>query len=275
MNWTAYKIVLHLQTPMHMGRAKMGNLQITRPYVHGKALWGALTARITRESTLARSRDYRDVGNKVNEQLAFSYFYPTIGENVSLWPWDDPERFAWQFLGSYASTALDYSQNSAADGSLHETEFIAPHTRYNQPVNLVGYIFERDDCTLPWRDALSKLQIGGERTYGWGRVRLGGSQEVGPGEKLFGFYSLHLSGQRPALSLGKDAVVLLAHTRAVDPGAVQAEGRVVPLVGRETKDASAHGRDVVMRAVCWEPGARGKEKTSVAILDNGLWAAAP
>ena len=110
---------------MHMGRTKLGNLQITRPYVHGKSLWGALTARITRD-TPSLDNNYQEVGQRVSEELAFSYFYPTISDEVTLWPWDDAERFAWHFLGSYASTALNYNQNSAAEGSLHETEFIAP-----------------------------------------------------------------------------------------------------------------------------------------------------
>ncbi len=271
MSWTAYKIVLRLESPMHMGQAKMGNLQITRPYVHGKALWGALTARITRETTPARAEDYQTVGKQVNDELAFSYFYPATGEEVDLWPWDDPERFAWRFLGSYASTALDYSQNSALDGSLHETEFIAPYTRDGQPVNpvnLVGYIFEQTEGTLPWKDALHKLQIGGERTYGWGRVRL---SDCSPAQSLFE-YNLDLTGARPVVAVPEEGV-LLAHARAHGERTIPAQGRVVPLVGRETKNAGQHGQDVVMAAVCWEPGSRAQAHVRVRIGENGIWEA--
>ena len=45
MAWRAYKIVLRLRSPLHIGRGKVGNLQRTRPYVAGRNLWGALTAR--------------------------------------------------------------------------------------------------------------------------------------------------------------------------------------------------------------------------------------
>ena len=274
MSWTAYKIVLRLESPMHMGQAKMGNLQITRPYVHGKALWGALTARITRETTPARAEDYQTVGKQVNDELAFSYFYPATGEEVDLWPWDDPERFAWRFLGSYASTALDYSQNSALDGSLHETEFIAPYTRDGQPVKLVGYIFEQEGCNLPWQDALNRLQVGGERTYGWGRVRVESCQEVEPTEKLFGRYALDLSAARPVVSLPEDAN-LLAHTLAHGDQAIPAQGRVVPLVGRETRSAHEHGRSVILTAICWEPGSCTLGQTQVQIDHHGIWTAIP
>ena len=276
MTWTAYKVVLRLQTPMHIGQAKSGNLQLTRPYVHGKALWGALTARITRD-TPRFNNDYKTVGGKVKKQLAFSYFYPTTptpGQEVTLWPWDDPERFAWQFLGSYASTALNYSQNSAEESSLHETEFIAPYTRDDQPVNLVGYIFERDDCDLPWQKALPNLQLGGERTYGWGRVRVESRQKVEPKEKLFGLYELDLSAAHPVVSLDKDKA-LLAHALAYGDRAVPATGHVVPLVGRETSSANKHGQKVIMAAVCWEPGSRIQAPSQVLIGDYGVWKKAP
>src|SRR5947199_6878046 len=75
-------------------------------------------------------------------------------------------------MGSYASTSLANGRN-AEEGSLHETEFIAPHTRGDDPkqVYLVGYIFEnKQGEKLPWQGILRKLQFGGERGYGWGRV---------------------------------------------------------------------------------------------------------
>ncbi|MCP4165885.1 MAG: CRISPR-associated protein [Chloroflexi bacterium] len=270
MSWQAYKIVLHLRSPMHMGRAKLGNLQVTRPYVHGKALWGALTARMTRD-TPSLNNDYREVGRRVNRELAFSYFYPTTGSDVELWSWDDAERFAWHFLGSYASTALNYRQNSAEEGSLHETEFIAPTTREGKSVYLLGYIFEQGGCALPWKDALLRLQMGGERTYGWGRGTL--YQEPLPVSTLFGRYDLELDGGRPVVSIEKNGV-LLAHTRAHGEGAILANGRVVPLVGRETHSANKHGRHVPKAAICWEPGGTVDEEMSIQISDYGIWKAA-
>ena len=270
MRWQAYKIVLRLQTPMHMGRAKLGNLQATRPYVHGKALWGALTARITRESTPAQARDYREIGKQVSAELAFSYLYPTVSDDVDLWPWEDPERFAWRFLGSYAGTALNYNRNSAAEGSLHETEFIAPATRDGQPVKLVGYIFEKEGCTLSWAGALHRLQMGGERTYGWGRVQC--LEEPQAASFLFG-YPLELASERPVVFLPENAA-LPAHALAHGEQAIPASGRVIPLVGRETRTADGHGRHVNQAIICWEPGSTVGEQASLQIGKNGIWEAA-
>jgi len=269
MAWTAFKVKLRLLSPLHIGASKQGNLQITRPYVHGKALWGALTARLTRDTPVL-ANDYEIVGHLVNDVLAFSYFYPTTSDQVELWPWEDPVRFAWHFLGSHASTALDYNHNAAAEGSLHETEFIAPTERKGKPVYLVGYILEKEDTALPWRQALSRLQIGGERTYGWGRVA-----PVGDPEKtttLFGQYELHLGGDWPEIDLSANDP-LLAHALAHGSQAIPATGRVVPLVGRETKAADAHGRHLSQAMVCWEPGSVVDSTGRVIIGPYGIWEA--
>ena len=270
MSWTAYKVVLRLLTPLHIGAGALGNVQRTRPYVHGKALWGALTARLTRDNP-SFGGDYVAVGRRVREELAFSYFYPAVDAQVHLWPWDDPDAFGWSYVGSYTSTALNYARNAAEEGSLHETEFIAPTTRDGHAVYLVGYIFEQTDCCLPWREALSRLQLGGERTYGWGRAAV---HSVAPStEDLFGRYSLALDGARPGLRLDEGAR-LMAHTLACGPQAVAACGRLVPLVGRETRNAAAHGRHLSTATICWEPGCVIDARTDVVIGDYGVWEAA-
>ncbi|MFQ5857417.1 MAG: RAMP superfamily CRISPR-associated protein [Anaerolineae bacterium] len=267
MTWIAHKIVLRLLTPLHIGAAKLGNVQRTRPYVTGKVLWGALTARLTRDHP-GFSGDYRKVGDRVKEELAFSYFYPAVGDQVDLWPWKAPDAFAWRYLGSYASTALDYSRNTAEEGSLHETEFIAPTTRDSRPVFLVGYIFEQEGCTLPWQEALPRLQIGGERTYGWGRVALHAATPST--ESLFGCYELDLLGTRPAVTLTENDS-LLAHTRAHGAQAIPARGRLTPLVGRETRAANAHGRHLSTAVICWEPGSIAGSVGQAAIGPYGIW----
>lgn len=270
MSWTAYRVVFRLLTPMHIGAAKLGNLQTTRQYVHGKALWGALTARLTRDVPTLGG-DYVAVGRRVNNELAFSYFYPAVGEVVDLWPWDDPDKFAWRYLGSYTGTALDYGRNAAEEGSLHETEYIAPITRDGDPVNLVGYVFERDGCSLPWRQALGRLQAGGERTYGWGRLAF--HEMTAERDRLFDRCTLRLDGARPGLMVAVNGR-LLAHTLASGDRAVSALGRLAPLVGRETTSAADHGRNVALTAICWEPGAMADASAQLAIGPYGIWAAA-
>ncbi len=154
--------------PLHIGRGKVGNVQRTRPYVTGRALWGALTMRLTRDQaqghgSVTDSREYRAIGEQVHQYLAFTYFYPAIrsGNNYLVaCPWENKSIFRRRFLSSYQGTALAYPQQSVAEGMLHEVEFISPYTLdTGEAVLLKGYFFEKEGCRLEWRPALKRLQI--------------------------------------------------------------------------------------------------------------------
>jgi hypothetical protein len=272
MTWTAYRIVLRLLTPLHVGAGQAGNVQRARPYVTGKALWGALTARITRDNA-EWGNDYVAVGERVNRELALSYFYPTVeGEKeITIWPWDKKtdDKFAWRYLNTYAATALDYERQSAQDGSLHEVEFIAPRTRDGAQVYLIGYIFALNECALQWRDALPRLQLGGERTYGWGRVAVDSAEQAS--SSLFGQWDMALDSDRPILRAAGPAR-LLAHTLADDPSALShVAGSIEPLIGRETRQADQHGREIERAQICWTPGSSVNAGAQVSITANGVW----
>lgn len=278
MTWKAYPVSFRLLSPMHVGWRKLGNLQQTRPYLIGRSIWGALTARLTREQG---SSDYEGIGGEVDKQLTFTYFYPSIVQNptsMTLWPWpgDTWDEFSWTYLGSYASTALE-GGHSAEEGSLHETEYIAPHTRLIRdangntdikPVFLVGYIFVKGDCTLSWENALSKLQFGGERSYGWGRVKLETPLPLSPlpqPVKCFG-YSVNCSGSLPVMTLDKGESIL-AHTVAEN---VSCDGTIEPLVGRVTK-TSGFGNEHAKPEICWMPGSKVKAEAKFEIGARGIW----
>ncbi|MCI0488664.1 MAG: CRISPR-associated protein [Blastocatellia bacterium] len=265
MGWTANPICLRLLSPMHIGWRKSGNLQQTRPYVTGRVLWGSLTARLTRESGEA---DYGGVGTQVNEQLAFTYFYPsTKQDRVTLWPWKDKwDEFAWIYMGSYVSTSLE-DGHSAEEGSLHETEFISPYTREGKPVYLVGYIFARDDCKLEWKEILSNLQFGGERGYGWGRVALIENNGSNPPDKCFEEFEFIGDQDRPTLKALANAKIL-AHTI---PDGDSADGEIEPLVGRETNSEGKFGQSHSKAQICWKPGKTVSTGDNFSIGYKGIW----
>ncbi len=275
MSWTAYQVTFRLLSPLHVGWRKLGNLQQTRPYVTGRSLWGAFTARLTRES--GRS-DYITMGSDVDDQLAFTYFYPsTKPDKVDLWPWSGQwDEFAWTFLGSYASTALANARNAEA-GSLHETEYIAPYARRKAmdkepgPVYLVGYIFEKDNYAIKsyWQGVLNNLQLGGERGYGWGRVRLHGGCKPVDNNKCFD-YDLLLDGGRPRLKAPRE-LRLLAHTHADTDSTNNRGVSIEPLVGRETTESTGFGKNHSHAQVCWIPGGKVTEGETFQIQIKGVW----
>lgn len=271
MPWQSYEVIFRLQTPVHIGWGEVSNLLRTRLYVTGRVLWGALTMRLTRDMiALPTAHDYQHIGKEVHQSLAVTYFYPAIANDEGYqiaWPWEDSANFRYRFLSSYASTALSYPQQSAATGMLHEVECIVPHTiDCGKAVFLIGYIFVADICTLPWQVACQRLQIGGERGYGWGDLKLirccKSDAPLFDGQAVFDG-----SNERPALQL-MAGQSLLAHMHA---SGAQVDGVLEPVVGREWRRHP--GQYVAHSGICFVPGSKLQTNTHVVIEDFGIWRA--
>ena len=285
MAWKVYQVVLRLRSPMHIGQMKLGNIQRTYPYVTGRVLWGALTARLARDKTPpgkpATSPDlYERVGKQVRQQLASTYLFPTTRQDgeVDTWPWE--EDFGPRFLGTYASTALAYPLQSAAEGTLHEVECIVPYTMdEGQPVYVTGYVFAQENAP-DWEPTLDRVQLGGERGYGWGRIELVKSQEWEIARPLFGWYVVEPHRWPPVLRAVKEAR-LVAHALAVEFNdgerhqAVRGiEGAIEPVVGRETSSDGRFGARVSRARICYAPGSHVQSDSTFRIGPYGIWEAA-
>jgi hypothetical protein len=296
---TCYHLTFRLLSPLHVGWRKVGNIQRTRTYLPGKNLWAALTAYLTRggqagELSLPVAANYESVGEALRQNLAFSYFYLTLAEGVALYPrltkerlaygpkglWDERE-FQWRFLSSYASTALDYQAKAAEEGSLHEVEHLSPYARDSgEPVFLTGYVIEHDDSPrLPWRQVLHRLQLGGERGYGWGRVEPVDDPQSWDGQPLFDRYTVEQDGWPPVLRAENEAP-LLAHALAADfdeqhkaVSGVKVKGAVEPLVGRETTPDGRFGVHVSRARICYAPGSIVAPGARIQIGPYGIWEA--
>ncbi len=286
MPWTYYRIIFRLKSPLHVGYRKVGNLMQTRPYVPGKLLWAALTARLVRDAGRgAEGRAYREIGRQIREHFRFGYLWPSLDRKRPCFPWKC-DAFDYLFLGSYASTALNYSREAAEEGTLHETEFIAPHTRTDEPVFLVGDLWVK--TTLPddladWERALGQIRLGGERGYGWGRVRLErlemerptNQEQVDRGTTTAG-HQWEARDDRIVITVPKGSH-LTAHAIAAGDGAVGGlTGPVEPLVGWERKEDGRYGLSEKVR-VAYAPGSRVSEmitEITVCVGEHGVWQAA-
>jgi hypothetical protein len=274
MTWQAYHIVFRLRSPMHIGSGSVGNIQRTRPYIIGRAFWGALTMRITRECQTTQSlstNDYSKIGEEVHKNIAYTYFYPAIltnGNYQTLWPWEKPDRFKHRLIRSYASTALDYPMQSAAEALLHESEFISPYTLDTaEPVFMTGYIFVNDQCNIDLESALQRLQFGGDRCYGWGDVKLVRCEPPDNNVLFGGMATFHSNKERPVISLN-DQLSLLAHTMSKS---VEADGDIEPLVGREWRKNGQAGQHVEFTGICFIPGSTLKQPADFTIGNFGVW----
>lgn len=273
MTWQLYQLKYELGSPLHIGYHRIGNLRRTRYYVPARNVWGAVTEALTRHGFAvddAPQGDYEAIGNWVQEHCAFGYWFVCEGE-TPLYPcYANGElsygslgvhAFERRYLSSHVTTALDAATFAAE--SLHEVEFIAPHTK------IVGWVF-LDDAGVSklgagnWQTWLGDLQIGGERRYGFGQLRLKGNVEQT--DKL-NEYTVDVNGARPRVQVKKDGA-LLAHTLV---SGVEARGQIEPLVGRETKTSAQFSAKLKSAQICWTPGSLVTAETTVEITTLGTW----
>ncbi len=299
MGWQHYCLIFRLKSPLHIGYRQVGNLMQTRPCVPGRVLWGALTARLVRDyDDGANGQRYAEVGEAVRENFRFGYLWPAIPkgsepiekkESPSLddlevrFPWDEKEPpFDYLFLDAYASTALEYDRHVAGEGMLHQIEFIRPYTRTipgkdPKPVYLVGDIFIKDNFSFEgnilknWSEVLHNLQLGADRTYGWGRVELikCNSESLSLLEKE-GFkinegkeLSIETTNSLPeTFSLAH----VLCNKNPLD-------GQIEVLTGYETNPQTGRPRLISDPPVAYVPGTKIREKKTFTFSREypGLW----
>ncbi len=298
MEWHIYRVALRLEAPLHIGRGKISYLQRTRPYVPGRTLRGALVSRLARQPReYATPGDpYHKTGQTISQYMAFTYFFPALKSTQKaespyqpIFPWK-PD-FRRRFLSSYAGTALAYPQQTAAHGLLREIEYIAPYTRdTGEPVYLLGYIFVDEAHIKPktydWQSALHRIQLGGERGYGWGKVgrpdvrKIEQSQEplFDRGIAFDGRLSKHKGkGQaRPVVIAQKR---ILAHVPS--PDAYGLRGAVEPVVGREWRPDHSQkthrhiGKHLAFKGLYFAPGGQIEQKIPFMIDRDGFWLPLP
>lgn len=281
ISWHCYKIVFRLLSSLHIGLKKMENIQYTRRYVPAKTIWGALTATIAKRQN---NRDYEAIGNFIKTNLRISYFYLSEnaeGTNPSIPLYEGDLKFGnytkadfeRKFLDSYASTAVLPIYYSAEEESLHELEILTNNTKEenSKPVFLIGYIFEKIDIAgnYKWKDAINFIQIGGERKYGFGRLKLASFHPINTDSKLFDLYDIELNKKNPRIKLTVNTlpfpghVTMLKNTNSKDDNMInkicKITGENEVLVYRETSEANRFGSNVTEALLCYCPGCIGFE----------------
>ncbi len=203
--WRQVPLCFEALSPIHIGflpKSRGTVVAPTRPYVPGKNLWGAVTASLApRLYDAPTPSDFAVIGSDVRKSLSFSYFYLSDGEQLftpsyesgSLrWAGLPDVEFRAALIDSRLSTEIGET-GAAEDGGLHEIEFI--RHRIGSPaasarkVFLCGVAWLKADSTIAGKsllvederlrltanegglDLLEGLTVGGERNYGFGRIR--------------------------------------------------------------------------------------------------------
>ena len=190
-----------------------------------------------------------------------------------------PDDFDYLFKFGYMGQPLDYAQKSTEEGQLHEVEFIGAKTRDDRQVYLIGDLWIKNEFlankdngevkifskTVQLKRVFNSLQVGGERGYGWGRVKvekfekienasaLGGAEvEYSQNEVILKFkkdqrITAHALAARWVLDNDKKEIL-----ESVEEGKI--EGPIEPLTGYQLRKNNEWF--VANPPVCYVPGSK-------------------
>jgi hypothetical protein len=282
MTWRWYELRYLALTPLHIGYHTFGLVQRTRTYIPGRALWGALVncLALARSSSPAPP-DYQKAAAWIEQHVRFTYFFPQLEGNTLL-PWFNlstpglgfgyrggaspthvmsAAEFEKCFIQVHGQTAVSPEANTATEGSLHETEFMAcevfsPWSRRVHRVVYQGYLGIENNAALALPElwsAWSALSVGGDRSSGSGRLRLAPPPRLLTSGETFFSLPDTASSDPNAISWPKE-IPMPAH---VALAGLEAAGDLEPLVGRltePTQDSTGFGQVLSPAAQCWTPG---------------------
>jgi hypothetical protein len=275
--------------------APAGSLNRTRLYVPARAMWGALTAELSRrEEQNGREPQYQPVGESLQRDYRFTYLFPAEKVEATWRAWlptyrdalglawvreDQPEQavgdrqFRRRLLSTRPGTSIDASTDAADDGSLRETECIEVRWRDDRGrgaglVAMVGYAFihsakANDKYSAERRrlDGVDAIFVGGDTRYGLGRLHRVAFDLVKQGGAFGG--TVTLGGDVPQI----ESSSVLAHATA---GSASLSGALELLGGWDRGSI----RSLVQAAPLWQPGSRSASLVWWSIEANGLWRAA-
>lgn len=295
MTWSLFRWVWQLEGPLYVGIPPAGSLNRTRLYVPARALWGALTAELSRrEAQNGTEPQYQTVGEMLQKDYRFTYLFPAEKVEATWRAWlpsyrdtlglawareDQPEkavgdrRFRRRLLATRPGTSIDASTDAADDGSLRETECIEVRWRDDRGrdaglVAMVGYAFihtakAKDKYPAGRRrlDGVDAIFVGGDTRYGLGRLHRVAFDLVRNGE-AFG-----------------DAVTLDAEVPQVEASTAWAHAQTPTSLrgGLELLGGWHRGspRSLDQAAPLWQPGSRSANPIRWSIEADGLWKETP
>jgi hypothetical protein len=292
VNWALFRWVWRLEGSLHVGIPPAGSLNRTRLYVPARALWGALTAELSRRVAQdGKEPQYQTVGQSLQKDYRFTYLFPAEEDDAGWRAWlptyrealglawareDRPEaavsdrQFRRRLLSTRPGTSIDASTDAADDGSLRETECIETRWRDDRgqdagPLAMQGYVFiqigkEKAKHSKARRrlEGLDTLFVGGDTRYGLGHLHRIAFERVTP-ERIFGS-PVALDGAQPPRI---ETDTAFAHAPAD-----------APLVGGlELLGGWDHGsiRGLDQAAPLWQPGSRATKALRWSIEPDGLW----
>lgn len=291
MSWSLFRWIWQLEGPLYVGMPPAGSLNRTRLYVPARALWGALTAELSRrEVQNGKAPQYQHVGDSLQKDYRFTYLFPAEKLEAGWRSWlpifrgaqglawareEQAERtlgdrhFRRRLLSTRPGTSIDASTDAADDGSLRETECIEARWRDERgcdagPVAMVGYVFIRtanakNEYPAERRrlDGIDTLFVGGDTRYGLGRIRRIAIDLVKQGGAFGG-----------TVTLDADLPQVEASTARAHAYAGASLSGALELLGGWDRGSI---RSLDQASPLWQPGSCSAKPVRWSIEADGLW----
>lgn len=291
MSWRLCRWVWLLESALSVGAPPAGSLNRCRLYVPARTLWGALTAEFARAQAGTKQPAYEEAGKALAEDARLTYLFPAerVEDRWLAWlpqykkgralvwrredekgcglVWRREDRtppvedrtFRQRLVTTRAGAAIDPRSDTAAEGSLRETECVGVRWRCSGArVAMIGYVFVREGTEFsPTQDLV--IHVGGDTRYGLGRLRC---IERAESTDLFG-RKVDVGDADPSIS----SCTALAHADAAGEADGQPQGALELLSGWDRSRLAASGD----RRPLWAPGSSWKQELSWHISSQGIW----
>ncbi|OQM46685.1 hypothetical protein B6A27_05905 [Anoxybacillus sp. UARK-01] len=193
-----YRIVLKPLSPLHIGKKNYGVLSETRIFIPGWTIWGAFVNGYGKLN--GGTEDAFNNGKRLFEKI--TCFFPCTSVNDVWFPnfqkgslclGDFSEQmFRAKYTDVYVSTAINPAHLSAQDTSLHELEVILPKAKTDErePIFWQGLIGIKLEDEKGFNDMIDKVEewyVGGEISYGFGKMKVENVEKVTNFEEDWGF----------------------------------------------------------------------------------------
>ncbi len=260
--WLCYQLVFRAESDVCLGFDRLGFVQRTRYFIPAHNFWAAATVALAHGSDM----NYGKAGTEAEKNLRFTPFYVWRNSEF-VFPWNDPAKFERTYVGARTRATIESSTATAAEGGLFELEYLISRPDGEQ-LSLSGYAWVRQTAQCDLAGLLRFIAIGGERKYGWGRLRLTTLSEA---SDVFG-HAMKLDEEEPRVTLD-NGTILPAHLCVAGCKAAMA-GDIEPLTGRTWDAAKGPGRAPANAPIlCWAPGTQIAGKMSATVGPKGVWQA--
>jgi len=282
VSWSLHRWTWRVASPLFVGATPSGALNRCRVYLPARRLWGALTAELARHEAQGDPA-YREVGDALRKDVRFSYLYPAEHAGAAWLAWLPQyragdglcwvregsdlavadRRFRRRLLWTRPGTAIEPDSDSAANGSLRETECMQTRWRHDDgsagdEVAMVGYVLANQGAgLLDQVSAITTLFIGGDTRYGLGRLE---RVAMDPATTVFDA-TVELDRDEPYIVTDR----LLAH--AHPHGEITLCGDQEAVRGW---DMTGQRSDRWMSRPVWMPGSRCQDCCRWALLESGM-----